>query len=62
MGDLSRYGDTVRAIKQAILRSQYEAAKGVNAPQLALYYSIGGNSTIATAGLGNAGSIEIHQL
>ena len=42
MGGLLRYGDAVRAIKQAILKSQYEAAKGVNAQQLALYYSIGG--------------------
>jgi len=42
MGELSRYGDAVRAIKQAILKSQYEAAKSVNAQQLALYYSIGG--------------------
>jgi len=41
MGELSRYGDAVQAIKQAILKSQYEATKGVNAQQLALYYSIG---------------------
>ena len=41
MGKLSRYGDAVQAIKQAILKSQYEATKGVNAQQLALYYSIG---------------------
>jgi len=42
MGGLSHYGDAVQAIKQAILKSQYEAVKGVNAQQLALYYSIGG--------------------
>ena len=31
----------VKSIKQAILESQYRAAKLVNREQLALYYSIG---------------------
>ena len=31
----------VKIIKQAILESQYRAAKAVNREQLALYYSIG---------------------
>ena len=31
----------VKTIKQAILESQYRAAKAVNREQLALYYSIG---------------------
>ena len=50
MGELSRYGDAVQAIKQAILKGQYEAAKGVNAQQLALYYSIGGYISANTRG------------
>ena len=48
MGGLLRYGDAVQAIKQAILKSQYEAVKGVNAQQLALYYSIGGYISVNT--------------
>lgn len=62
MGGLLRYGDAVRAIKQAILRSQYEAAKGVNAQQLALYYSIGGyisaNTRTGTWGKGAIDAIS----
>ena len=62
MGGLSRYGDAVRAIKQAILKSQYEAAKGVNAQQLALYYSIGGyisaNTRTGTWGKGAIDAIS----
>lgn len=50
MGGLLRYGDAVRAIKQAILKSQYEAVKGVNAQQLALYYSTGGYISANTRG------------
>lgn len=53
MGKLARYSDVVRIIKQAILKSQYEATKGVNAQQLALYYSIGGNSALASAESGS---------
>ena len=62
MGELSRYGDAVRAIKQAILKSQYEAVKGVNAQQLALYYSIGGyisaNTRTGTWGKGAIDAIS----
>ena len=62
MGGLSRYGDAVRTIKQAILKSQYEAVKGVNAQQLALYYSIGGyisaNTRTGTWGKGAIDAIS----
>ena len=62
MGGLSHYGDAVRAIKQAILKSQYEAVKGVNAQQLALYYSIGGyisaNTRTGTWGKGAIDAIS----
>ena len=62
MGGLLRYDDAVRAIKQAILKSQYEAAKGVNAQQLALYYSIGGyisaNTRTGTWGKGAIDAIS----
>ena len=42
MGDYIEYNDDVQAIKQAILQSQYQAAKRANALQLGLYYSVGG--------------------
>ena len=62
MGGLSHYGDAVQAIKQAILKSQYEAAKSVNAQQLALYYSIGGyisaNTRTGTWGKGAIDAIS----
>ena len=62
MGGLLRYDDAVRAIKQAILKSQYEAVKGVNAQQLALYYSIGGyisaNTRTGTWGKGAIDAIS----
>ncbi|WP_346698057.1 PDDEXK nuclease domain-containing protein [Catenibacillus scindens] len=41
MGELTNYDNAVKAIKTAILQSQYEAAKSVNEKQLLLYYSIG---------------------
>ena len=41
MDSLIQYHDAVNAIKTAILQGQYEAAKGVNRIQLALYYAIG---------------------
>ena len=37
----NQYTQAAEAIKTAILQSQYEAAKGVNRIQLALYYGIG---------------------
>ena len=36
-----RYSEEVRIIKTAILQAQYDAAKGVNRVQLALYYGVG---------------------
>lgn len=36
------YNVAVQAIKEAILRSQYQAAKLVNREMLSLYYGIGG--------------------
>lgn len=36
-----KYNDAVQAIKTAILQGQYEAAKGVNRIQLAVYFAIG---------------------
>ena len=41
MSDLQIYTDAVRAIKEAILRSQYRAASTANKEQLSLYYGIG---------------------
>ena len=41
MKEIKRYDDAVKAIKTAILRSQYDAARSVNEKQLMLYYGIG---------------------
>ena len=41
MQDIIKYHGAVQAIKTAILQGQYEAAKGVNRIQLAVYFSIG---------------------
>ncbi len=41
MNNIQMYGDTVKVIKEAILRSQYRAASCVNKEQLSLYYGIG---------------------
>ena len=41
MGKMQRYDDAVKIIKDAILQSQYEAARSVNEKQLMLYYGIG---------------------
>ena len=38
---VENYDIAVKEIKEAILRSQYQAAKGVNRVQLSLYYGIG---------------------
>ena len=40
MDSLIQYNNAVNAIKTAILQGQYEAAKGVNRIQLALYFAI----------------------
>ena len=41
MQDIIKYHGAVQAIKTAILQGQYEAAKGVNRIQLAVYFAIG---------------------
>lgn len=41
MSNQQNYNEAVKAIKSAILRSQYDTAKTVNEKQLMLYYSIG---------------------
>ena len=38
---ITTHKPTAEAIKQAILHGQYEAAKGVNNIQLAVYFAIG---------------------
>lgn len=40
--DILKYSNAVEAIKEAVLRAQYSAAKATNAQQLQLYYVIGG--------------------
>lgn len=39
--NISKYRNAVSVIKQAILQSQYRAAKLVNGEQLSLYFGIG---------------------
>ena len=41
MSEVHEYDDSVRIIKEAILRSQYDAACAVNEKQLVLYFGIG---------------------
>ena len=41
MNQLETYNKAVETIKTAILQGQYEAAKGVNRIQLAVYFAIG---------------------
>lgn len=41
MNQLETYRNAVETIKTAILQGQYEAAKGVNRIQLAVYFAIG---------------------
>lgn len=41
MSEVHEYDDAVRIIKEAILRSQYDAACAVNEKQLVLYFGIG---------------------
>lgn len=41
MSEIRKYDDSVNAIKNAILQSQYDAARTVNEKQLILYYGIG---------------------
>lgn len=41
MSGKQNYDEAVKAIKAAILQSQYDAARTVNEKQLMLYYGIG---------------------
>lgn len=41
MASIEKYSGAIQAIKDAILQGQYEAAKGVNRIQLAVYFAIG---------------------
>ena len=41
MSEKQNYDEAVKAIKTAILQSQYDAARSVNEKQLMLYYGIG---------------------
>lgn len=55
----SGYNAAVSAIKQAILQSQYQAAKGVNRVQLSLYFSVGKYvSENSRCGFWGTGAIE----
>ena len=59
MSELTSYNEAVQAIKQAILRSQYEAARGVNSVELGLNYAIGGYVSANTRnGLWGTGALE----
>ena len=40
--DIMKYSSAVEAIKEAVLKAQYAAAKATNAQQLQLYYAVGG--------------------
>ena len=54
------YGKAVDAIKTAILQGQYEAAKGVNRIQLAVYFGIGKYISKHTRkGMWGTGALEI---
>ena len=59
MSDYTEYNEAVQIIKQAILQSQYQAAKGVNAVELDLYYRVGNylSSSIETLQWGQ-GALE----
>ena len=41
MNEVSEYRQAVQVIKEAILRSQYDAARSVNEKQVMLYFGIG---------------------
>ena len=62
MDSLIQYNNAVNAIKTAILQGQYEAAKGVNRIQLALYFAIGKYLSQHTRkGVWGRGRISINQ-
>ena len=59
MRDLQTYAEAVRAIKEAILRSQFRAASSANKEQLSLYYGIGSYvSKNSREGFWGKGAIE----
>ena len=59
MNQPEKYNKAVEAIKTAILQGQYEAAKGVNRIQLAVYYGIGKYISLNTRkGVWGTGALE----
>lgn len=59
MNEISKYRDAVVAIKTAILQGQYEAAKGVNRIQLAVYFGVGKYLSLNTRkGVWGTGALE----
>ena len=60
VSDLRKYDNAVEAIKTAILQGQYEAAKGVNRIQLAVYFGIGKYISLHTRkGVWGTGALEV---
>lgn len=60
VSDLRKYDDAVETIKTAILQGQYEAAKGVNRIQLAVYFGIGKYISLHTRkGVWGTGALEV---
>ena len=56
----TKYTSAVEAIKTAILQGQYEAAKGVNRIQLAVYFGIGKYISLNTRkGVWGTGALKI---
>ena len=59
MNEISKYRDAVVAIKTAILQGQYEAARGVNRIQLAVYFGVGKYLSLNTRkGVWGTGALE----
>ena len=60
VSSLRNYDNAVEAIKTAILQGQYEAAKGVNRIQLAVYFGIGKYISLHTRkGVWGTGALEV---
>ena len=60
ISDLRKYDNAVEIIKTAILQGQYEAAKGVNRIQLAVYFGIGKYISLHTRkGVWGTGALEV---
>lgn len=59
MNLLEKYNKAVEAIKTAILQGQYEASKGINRIQLAVYFAIGKYISLHTRkGAWGTGALE----